>query len=407
MTDPWIEGTAFNDGWALIEPTRMGYADFSSITHIFFTHEHPDHFSPPNLKNIPQAIRNGITILYQHTKDKKVVRYCEKLGFRKCIELPPEWVELAPGFKVLNVPHTDGDSWMCVKAGSRTILNINDCVLEDDGQVMKVRSRIGSDSIDVLFTQFSYANWAGNREDRTTRRRFAEKKLNEMNRQTSIFQPTFTIPFASFVWFCHEENFYMNDEVNRIDAVHSHIIEHSGSTPVVLFPGEQWEVGEGHDSAASVQKWLDSVERNVKSERTIRPSYVDETELIRSGDAFIGTLKKNNTRWMNLFLKPSNVFIEDHHMAYELSLKGFRKTGMEQENCDISLSSDSMNYCFKFLWGGATTRVNGRFQVPGGGRFYNWKMYFQTSELNNHGDRFGLGFILQSLYRNLRRKIYS
>jgi hypothetical protein len=58
------------------------------------------------------------------------------------------------------------------------------------------------------------------------------------------------------------------------------------------------------------------------------------------------------------------------------------------------------------LWGGATTRINGRYQVPKYGKFYNWKMYFQTSELNNHGEKFNFKFILTSLYRNIRRKIY-
>ena len=70
ITDPWIEGTAFNEGWSLIEPTHLQYTDFKDITHIWFSHEHPDHFSPPNLKSIPEELRKNITVLFQYTKDK-------------------------------------------------------------------------------------------------------------------------------------------------------------------------------------------------------------------------------------------------------------------------------------------------------------------------------------------------
>ena len=32
ITDPWIEGTAFNNGWRLMSPTKFHYEDFSRIT---------------------------------------------------------------------------------------------------------------------------------------------------------------------------------------------------------------------------------------------------------------------------------------------------------------------------------------------------------------------------------------
>lgn len=407
ITDPWIEGTAFYDGWSLIEPTKFKYSDFNDITHIWFSHEHPDHFSPSNLKSIPSETRKNITILFQKTKDKKVINFCRRLGFKNCLELTHNWFELTPDFKILNLPHSDGDSWLCAKMGEYTILNVNDCVLEDDKQVAAIKSKINAKKIDVLFTQFSYANWAGNKDDIETRKKFAAKKIHDIERQVSVLQPLYTIPFASFVWFCHQENFYMNDGVNRIDFVYKHILEKLNTRPIVLFPAEEWDINDNHDSKASVSKWMDSYDLNIVEKRTIKPSFIEEKNLIESGNAFIRNLKKSNTLWMHIFLKPTNIFVEDYNHAYKLSLAGFEKTQLTNVSCDISMSSDSLHYCFKFLWGGATTRINGRYQVPKGGRFYNWKMYFQTSELNNHGEKFDLKFIMQSLYRILRRKIYA
>ena len=57
LSDPWLEGKVFHDGWALTAPTAMTFDDFKNVTHIWFSHEHPDHFLPDNLKKIPEAHR--------------------------------------------------------------------------------------------------------------------------------------------------------------------------------------------------------------------------------------------------------------------------------------------------------------------------------------------------------------
>src|SRR5687768_7754623 len=130
ICDPWLEGTAFNDGWALISPTRFAYEDFSRVTHIWFSHEHPDHFAPQNLRKIHEATRRNIRVLYQKTDDRKVVNYCAKFGFRDVDELPfGRWVDLAPDFAVLCGPAPQGDSWIAIRSAGRTLLNLNDCAI--------------------------------------------------------------------------------------------------------------------------------------------------------------------------------------------------------------------------------------------------------------------------------------
>jgi L-ascorbate metabolism protein UlaG (beta-lactamase superfamily) len=96
LCDPWIEGPVFNDGWRLLSKTAFHYEDFRDITHMWFSHEHPDHFNPPNLWKIPEQYRRQITILFQDTKDKKVAQHCEKLRFWEVRELDSnQWVALA------------------------------------------------------------------------------------------------------------------------------------------------------------------------------------------------------------------------------------------------------------------------------------------------------------------------
>ena len=80
LTDPYLYGDAFNEGWRLIkEFDHQKY--LSNLTHIYFSHEHPDHFSVPFLKSIPKEERNKITIIFQKTFDKRVRSFCEKLGY--------------------------------------------------------------------------------------------------------------------------------------------------------------------------------------------------------------------------------------------------------------------------------------------------------------------------------------
>jgi len=404
IVDPWIEGSAFHEGWSHIEVTKFSYSDFRRITHIWFSHEHPDHFSPPNMKKIPEQIRSNITVLYQKSEDGKVVDFCRNLGFKKVIELDKNWFNLSADFKILNIPHTDGDSWLCVKGANKTILNLNDCVIENKVQASKIKSQIQENTIDLLFTQFSYANWASNKEDSLKRRQFAKNKIEQIKYQVEFFKPTYTIPFASFVWFSHEENFYMNDEINKIDKIESYILENLNTKAIIMYMNDSWIVGEDYDNKNSIEKWMMSYSNNISFNHTAKTKPVAMNDLINIGTKFILNLKMNNTFWMRFFLKPTYIFVTDHNKTYKLNLKeGFVLSNKDQSNCDISLSSDALNYCFKFLWGGSTTRINGRFQIPPNGKFKNWKLYFQTAQLNNLGKKFDMAFILDALKRKILR----
>jgi glyoxylase-like metal-dependent hydrolase (beta-lactamase superfamily II) len=52
ISDPYFFGTAFNEGWDLIW-RDVAYEGLDQVTHIWYSHEHPDHFSPRFLFSIP------------------------------------------------------------------------------------------------------------------------------------------------------------------------------------------------------------------------------------------------------------------------------------------------------------------------------------------------------------------
>ena len=157
ICDPWLEGSVFDNGWDLLTEPQFPYARFREITHIWFSHEHPDHFNTLTLNKISEALRPNITILYQDSVDKKVVRYCTDMGFGRVIEMKStEWIDLGDDLEVHCEMHDNGDSWLAVRSPDTSILNLNDCVLHSHGDLGKVARTVGQ--VDVLATQFSYAN---------------------------------------------------------------------------------------------------------------------------------------------------------------------------------------------------------------------------------------------------------
>ena len=52
ISDPWLFGNAFNDGWSLLCDYDFDLEKFKEIQYIWFSHEHPDHFSPALLNKI-------------------------------------------------------------------------------------------------------------------------------------------------------------------------------------------------------------------------------------------------------------------------------------------------------------------------------------------------------------------
>ena len=404
LIDPWLDGYAFYEGWALISKSKFSYEDFASVTHIGFSHEHPDHFSPPVLNKIPQDYRKKITILYQKTIDRKVVDVCRKMGFGNVIELRPEWVPLSNELKVYNKPHTDGDSWLCIKTPDTTLLNLNDCIMRDDNDVKEVKTITGN--VDVLFTQFSYANWVGNKDDYPSRKKAADEKLEELLRQNRIIEPKAIVPYASYIWFCHTENFYLNDGVNKIDSVYEFISQNTNAVPVILYPGDKWCPSDlNFRSSSAIERYKRDWDLMVADPPLVKPKKIETQVLSDNAKKFAEELLKNNSALVRL-LRPAKIYLEDYNAAFIFSLKnGLEQINIHPDYCDIILSSDALNYCFKYLWGGGTLRVNGRYQMTAKGNYFNFKMFFQVSQINNQGQKFDLKYVADQLGNKVRSKL--
>lgn len=386
LCDPWIEGFVFDNSWALISPTKFRYEDFSRVTHIWISHEHPDHFAPSNLKNIPKDIRSQITVLFQETKDKRVVKFCRGLGFKGAEELPAaRWTVLGEGLSVFCQPVGRGDSWISIRTLDHTILNVNDCMFgpeESEHGLGAVLKQLGS--VDTLITQFSYASWWGNAGESEKWITAARETLEKIDREILIFKPRQTILSASFVYFCHEENVYMNEHINRVEDAYEYLQGKGNSTILVLYPGDIWKPGRAWDSAGALQRYRSDYRFSLEDPVKTTTSSVPLDELVRVAGAFVRTLRRHNSRILLRRLPSVLIHLDDLGMAVKMDLDGIRQVDERQDfKYDIALSSKALLYCLRFPWGGETLFINGRFRVPEGGEYYKFSHWFSIAMANS------------------------
>jgi UDP-MurNAc hydroxylase len=389
MLDPWFEGLAFDKGWSLLSKSKFEMKDFERITHIWFSHEHPDHFSPSIISRIPSELKSKITILYHETNDKKIVDFCIKQGFKEVVELKENQAYvLQDDFKITSNEHTGGDSWCYLSTNEYGILNINDCVIRTEEESQELQNLVGR--VDVLLTQFGYAHKIGNEGDDLMRRNAMEEKKVRIENQAAIFKPKFIIPFASFVFFCHEENKYMNLSNFMIDEMADLIKNKLGRKDVVMYPGDIWEVGNTTWNSSSAIERYNVDFANVSNFDFVKTLPVSQEELMKSGAEYgLKLIRKNPTAKRLLSKIGTTFYVNDLNKSYRfVGEKGIIEDSKNPTGCDVQLSSEALDYSFKNEWGAGTCHINARYFTTESGDVYKFHLLMNIANLNNEGKEY-------------------
>ena len=274
--------------------------------------------------------------------------------------------------------------------------------MDNKHDAKSILRKIGG-KVDVLLAQFSYACWAGNKEEEEFRKSLAEKKLDILIHQIKEFKPKATIPIASYVWFCHQDNFYLNDLVNKPDLVEQRMKLETTTIPIVLFPGEEYSLGQDHNNQTSIKQWLDAY-HNIAQKPLLeleKPKSVDLTELTTTANKFVNGMSKD-FGFITKMLKPANIYINDFQSSYQLSIaKGLQPIDRKIEDCDVALSSDSLFFCLKFPFGSDTLGVNGKFRKPKNGSFSKFYNYFRFNQLKSRGIEVNANYLMKVAFRKV------
>ncbi len=297
------------------------------------------------------------------------------------------WVELGEDFEVLCQPFSLLDSWMAIRAGGQQIVNLNDCTLDSEEAARQVLSSVGDRPIDLVMLQYSFGGYAG--ETAQERLDAGSHMLWRIQMVSRILRPRFFMPCASFTWFCHRENHHLNAQSNRIQKVFRFMEKRCHGQPIVLLPGESWEVGTAHKSKKAVGRYRAAFAEKLRATDLRTSSSVDGPELQALAQGFLKRLKKANPDWEALrrfhMIEPTAIFVVDQDCAWELHPdRGLNPVSVSASDCDVALASGSLAHALRLPWGGSTVGINGRFTKPPGGYYERFKAWFAISVYNHH-----------------------
>ena len=384
LNDPYLSGSAFNNGWNLLQ--EFDHKEYlEDITHICFSHEHPDHFSIPFLKSIDESKRTKITIIYQETFDKRVKNFCQKLGYQflEFENLIEKQIQENFSITIGKVPFYD--SWINYKVNGKNILNVNDCVIENPSVANQIKKNIKE--VHTLLTQFSYASYIPENEQKEK----ALKCLENIKLQDEILKPNFIIPFASFIYFSNIQNRFMNKNINTIEKTYDYLTKNCNSNPIILAPNEIWNL-QIKDNKKSLLFWKNIYDNLNDLDYYEEKDLYELNELTDKSQKYIEKIyKKNNgfiLRILHKFkiLSPVNIFISDLNIYLNFSIiDGLTEISQNKFNENfVKMDSNSLAFIFDYEYGLDTLLVNARFET-----FKTYKnnliKSFAIGALNNTG----------------------
>tara|TARA_B100000780_G_scaffold93301_2_gene64860 strand:- start:2516 stop:3865 length:1350 start_codon:yes stop_codon:yes gene_type:complete len=396
LSDPWYQGDAFHKGWSLIHELQDNeiIALLDNVTHLWVSHEHPDHFSILFFKKFGDKIKaNNIQVLFQKTADKRVESFLSKSGYDLRIIDFNCWLNLSDEFKILCFKDGFYDSGLAIKTVDKTIINLNDCEIKNDERCEEVLKITGK--CDVLVTQFSYAAWKGGIDNEDWRKLAAKEKLNTMLLQAAYFEPKIIIPFASYIYFSNSANYYLNDAANKpsdvIDAFKGHESKVKVMKPFEILDNLESEVV----NTSSLDFW-DKALKDIDINNLKNYELISLAELKSSFHIYSGRVFKNNTKWfmrMVRYLSPIRAFkpvvIKITDLNINIRLDIFADSLKEcKGEADISMSSESFKFLLSNTFGFDTLTVNACFEEESNSGFSRAARSLAIENLNNMGIQF-------------------
>jgi len=385
LHDPWLEGNAFNNGWALLskEVSNKNVIDYLSQSdksiNIWISHEHPDHFSISFIKHL-KASGLKCKFFFQKTTDKRVYKYLKINNFDVTECADGEEYELGKNFFLSVFPFLRNDSFCFLRTDTKNILNTNDCTIRDEQTALKTLKRLsGQNKVDILFTQFGYAHRIGRKEDFELRIKMSIEKFSGILVQDKVFNPEIIIPFASFVYFCKEDNFYMNDEQNSPgDLRQSDIL--SGNQEKINFMKPMQMISLDDNSLKNLQintkeaeEYWNALMQEIKhADRNFfikEKNPIGAEEILRTGKEFISKIRLETLGFVCFFeilkmssLRPIVFHVYDLDICISLSyIKGIKYCDVQKSS--VSIHSSELAFILKNEFGWDTLHISGAFRA--------------------------------------------
>lgn len=379
LTDPWFFGKAFNNSWSLYPKSSWDDNYLEEITHIWISHEHPDHFNIPTLKSLPESFKKRVKVIYQRNNSDKIPNAIKGfLGFHNVLLIDNNiFFDLTDETTIMIsqigfVP----DSILMVKNGNYTILNVNDCEINVK-DCEKLKNKIGN--IDVVLNQFSIAGYRGKWNYDQRLKKYAKSILDNIVENHKNLDTEVTIPFASLMYFSDKDNMFINKFTNKLDMVKSRFDEESLRMNV-LYPGDTYVLGNNYNSDQAVEKYKVDYKNLVNQEFRV-PEIIKLDEIKNNFLKRHKHLIKYFPRWLIKKCQPIKFLVTDINKTVMLSYSDGEFEEIISDKFDISIGSEALNFSFSQTWGISTVAVGGKYLVKN--KWEVWKWYKIISSLDN------------------------
>jgi UDP-MurNAc hydroxylase len=353
LCDPWLFGKAFNQGWALLSPSAP--VSWEDIDYVWISHQHPDHLHFPTLKSLTAQQRSRLTMLYQKHASQRIPKVLKGLGYSTVEELKlNRWIPLRGGIEVMCGSAGSMDSWIAVRADGITLLNLNDCVISP-GYTACIAKQVGD--VTILLTQFSFANWIGNHADELGE---AERKLQDLQYRVKFLGPKITIPFASFIYFCNQENSWMNSFAVTPQRVAD--LDLPGVN--FMYPGDEWDSDKRRfNSDEAVSRYMSDLEQPKTIDET--PPSVSSALVEQSVNRTLRTVRGRFGRAVISKLSPFSIYLHDLNQVLVVNPAGACQVlvGTKQNTTAARyvMCSQVAWYAFAYSWGWGALEVSGMY----------------------------------------------
>jgi hypothetical protein len=367
-TDPWLFGRAFNESWALAPEPPLDLVEswLPRITHLYVSHEHPDHFHIPTLRWLPDTFKRRVSVLFQRLHSSKMPDAFRRLGFTDVRTFRHrEIAELSTGVRFYMFQEAPLDS-ACglIDDQGRVVMNMNDCEPSPRDREW-IRKDLGG-SVDVLLNQFSIATYDGRENAAEIAPRHASRLLERMALDHRGVGAKVTIPIASFMYFCCEDNAYLNGYRNSIQATKD-AFTRAGLELVVLRPFDSYQPGDTHDNQPALEYY------HRLEETALVPDPLQSTtrEAIESASApFFDDLYAHYPALLLRRIGSFRVWIPDLGVRYLLDFRARTMVadGETPGEWDVRMNSQPLLFALTQPYGFQTLSISGRFVIRSGER---------------------------------------
>ena len=357
-SDPWLAGTAFNDSWGLLPEPPPGLWDawLPKVTHLFISHEHPDHFHLPSLRALPEPFRRRVTLIFQALHTDRMTSAFRTLGFAKVTTMRHrEWLRISPQTRLYLYQVAPLDSALAV-VEAKTALNVNDAELSRY-DVRIIRRDLGD--IHTVLNQFSFATYDGRENYPEVARREARRVLESISSDHIALGARHTIPFASFMYFCSEDNHHLNAYGNRVRDVHADFVARNLSL-VILRPGDVHDLDEPWSNEGPLA-YYDSLDPASQPVRPVTPASAEA--LSQAGNALLEEMHRGYPSALLWAVGSFIVYVSDLEQTFEMDFgrRRFQRLDDRRPRWDIRVNSQPFLFALGTTYGMQTLSISGRF----------------------------------------------